>query len=89
MYAFNPNTREGEQVDLCEFEANLVYRVSSWTEKATEKKIMYVCIITHICKYIHICKFHELELESSVLSINSELLECNMAFLKSAGCCMT
>ena len=34
-YTFNPSTQEAEQVDLCEFEATLVYRASSRTARAT------------------------------------------------------
>ena len=37
-YAFNPSTQKAEAVDLCEFEASLVYRASARTgSKATEK----------------------------------------------------
>ena len=53
VYVFNPSTREQRQVDLCECEASLVYRVSSGTvcykrntvskNKGTNKKeIKYV-----------------------------------------------
>ena len=35
--AFYPNTWRQNQSDLCEFEASLVYRVSSRTARATEK----------------------------------------------------
>jgi hypothetical protein len=27
------------QADLCEFEASLIYRVSSWTAKATQRNL--------------------------------------------------
>ena len=37
VYKFNPNTREG-QVDLCEFEASLVYRASSRTAKNQKQR---------------------------------------------------
>jgi hypothetical protein len=37
MHAFNPRTRDAEAADLCEFEASLVYRVSSRTAKVTQR----------------------------------------------------
>ena len=39
-HAFIPSTGEAEQVDLCEFEASLVYRVSSRTARATERPFL-------------------------------------------------
>ena len=36
-HTFNPSTREA-QADLCEFEANLVYRASSRTSSKTTEK---------------------------------------------------
>jgi hypothetical protein len=35
VHAFNPSTGEAEEVNPCEFEASLVYRVSSMTGRAT------------------------------------------------------
>ena len=35
--AFNPSTQELRQVDLCEFEASLVYRESSKTARAIQR----------------------------------------------------
>ena len=35
---FNPSTQEAGQVDLCEFEASLVYRVSSRTDRAVSQR---------------------------------------------------
>lgn len=37
VHAFNPSAQESEQVNLCEFEAGLGYRLSSRTSKATQK----------------------------------------------------
>ena len=38
VHTFNPSTQEAEkQVDLCEFEASLVYRESSRTARATQR----------------------------------------------------
>ena len=36
-HTFNPTLGRQRQVDLCEFEANLVYSASSRTAKATQK----------------------------------------------------
>lgn len=36
MYAFNPGLRRQRQLDLCEFEATMLYIKSSRTAKATE-----------------------------------------------------
>ena len=36
-HPFNPNTWEAEAGDPCEFNASLIYRVSSRTAKATQK----------------------------------------------------
>jgi hypothetical protein len=37
-HVFNPRTWEQRQPDHCEFEASLVYRVSSRTARATQRK---------------------------------------------------
>ena len=37
-HTFNPRTLEARQVDLCEFKANLVYRVSSRTVRAVRQR---------------------------------------------------
>jgi hypothetical protein len=37
VHQLNPNTQEAELVDHCEFEASLVYRVSSRTARATQE----------------------------------------------------
>ena len=37
VYAFNPSTWRQRQVDICELEASLVYRVSSRIVKATQR----------------------------------------------------
>jgi hypothetical protein len=39
MHIFDPSTQEARQVDIYEFEANLVYRVSSRTGRATQKNL--------------------------------------------------
>ena len=36
-YAFNPSIREAVAADLCESEANLVYRANSRTARATQR----------------------------------------------------
>jgi hypothetical protein len=36
-HAFNPSTREAEAVGFSEFEASLIYRVSSRTARATQR----------------------------------------------------
>jgi hypothetical protein len=36
VHTINPRTPE-RQADLCEFEANLVYRESSWTARSTQR----------------------------------------------------
>jgi hypothetical protein len=35
VHTFSPSTGKQRQVDLCEFEASLVYRASSRTARAT------------------------------------------------------
>lgn len=40
-YAFNPSTGEAEARQVSEFEASLVYRVSSRTARATQKKTCF------------------------------------------------
>jgi hypothetical protein len=44
--AINPGTQEAEKADFCVFEANLVYRVSSRTVRATQKNpgFFFVCL---------------------------------------------
>jgi hypothetical protein len=37
VHDFNPSTTEQKQVDLCEFKASLVYRVSSRTDRDTQR----------------------------------------------------
>ena len=37
MVAHNPSTERQRQVDLCEFEACLVYRASSWRARSTQR----------------------------------------------------
>jgi hypothetical protein len=55
VHAFNPSSRDAEAGDLCEFEASLVYRMSSRTARATQKNpvlknkqtnkiYMYLCV---------------------------------------------
>jgi hypothetical protein len=36
-HTFNPSTQEAEQVGLCEFEASLIYRVSFWKVRTTQR----------------------------------------------------
>lgn len=36
-HAFSSNTCRQRQLDICEFEARLVYKVDSWTVRATQK----------------------------------------------------
>jgi hypothetical protein len=38
MHTFNSITPRQRQVDLCEFEASVVYRASSRTARATQRK---------------------------------------------------
>ena len=40
VHTFNPSIGRQKQVDLCEFRASLVYRVSSRTAMATEKSCL-------------------------------------------------
>ena len=37
VHAFNPNTQEGRGRQISEFEASLVYKVSFWTARATQR----------------------------------------------------
>ena len=39
VHIFHSKTREQRQLDLCEFEAKLVYRVSSRTSRATHETL--------------------------------------------------
>ena len=41
VHTFNPNTHESQCIWNSEFEANLVYRVSSRTVRATQRKTLY------------------------------------------------
>jgi len=36
-HTFNPSMQDAEAVDLCEFQASLVYRVTSRTARATQR----------------------------------------------------
>jgi hypothetical protein len=38
VHAFNPSTQRQRQTDFCEFEASLVYRLSSRTAKSFTKR---------------------------------------------------
>ena len=38
VHIFSPSTQRPRQVDLCEFEASLVYKQGFRTAKATQKK---------------------------------------------------
>jgi hypothetical protein len=40
--AFNPSTKEAKQANFYEFEASLLYRVSSKTAKTTERSLSYL-----------------------------------------------
>ena len=39
-HSFNPSTWEAEAVDLIEFEASLVYKLSSSTARATQRNLV-------------------------------------------------
>jgi hypothetical protein len=62
-HSFNPSTREADRL-ISEFEASLVYRVSSRTAWATQgnpvlRKIvhvhMYMCVCVCVYVYVYIC----------------------------------
>jgi hypothetical protein len=40
VHTLNSSTKKQRQIDLCEFEANLVYRVSSRTARVTQRNLV-------------------------------------------------